>query len=153
MKLTDIITQIDTARAVVNRWNDSDAAPRIEKDILLATLQDIYKQVLELPSQAVMIENNVPNEPREEIQPEKPIVKTEFRMLFGQSVSKEDIDNFIRELFWRDEQFFAAEVTKLSQFHSVDEALIYISEKYNWNAQSAVAEQFTALLLNYTFDE
>lgn len=66
--------------------------------------------------------------------------------LFGQKIPAELKERFVLELFWRDDHYFAMETAKLTQMTDLDEALIYIGEKYNWSAQSVTAEEFIALL-------
>lgn len=195
MKIDQIIDNLDNSTTMIGRWKESDSVPTIERDIVLTSLQNIYKQILALPSQVVapyespiehgkvefiieadeqieepqqeteyideepvyQAEPEQSNEPMEEVRPE-PVIEEEepeepqFRVIFGQSVSTELIDAFIMELFWRDEQFFINEVSKLSNQPSLDAALIYICEKYNWSADSVAAEKFTELLANNKFE-
>lgn len=191
MKIDQIIDNLDTSTTLIERWKESDSVPTIERDIVLTNLQNIYKQILALPTQVVapyesqiehgkvefiieadeqteesqqeaeyideepayQVEPEQSNEPMEEVCPE-PVIEEEpqFRVIFGQSVSTELIDAFIMELFWRDEQFFINEVSKLSNQPSFDAALIYICEKYNWSADSVAAEKFTELLANHKFE-
>lgn len=217
MKITHLTDEINVLKALIERWSELPAAPTIERDIALSNLQQIYRQLLSLPTQITIteqlpatvaepitmpesatdqpsivefivtteedssIEQDVPEQstdrqvsPTEEIAPEKAeeievvventedkeevieeesIKEPEFRMLFGQSVSRNLVDTFVRELFWRDEQFFADEISKLSHQPDLDAALFYICEKYNWSAYSVAAEQFTGLLANHTFEQ
>lgn len=190
MKLHRIIEDIDASKAIIERWTDADSMPTIEKDILLTNLQNIYREVLALPSQVVANVTSIPSgtvefiiepeqhsepiveeqvvdvvvEPTTEPEPElmdypEPIIEEkpepvpEFRVIFGQRVPNELIDKFIMELFWRDEQFFVNEVSKLAAQPTLDAVLFYICEKYNWNAQSETAEKFTELLANYQFEQ
>lgn len=75
-----------------------------------------------------------------------PESEPEIVTIFGQMISQQMKDNFVKELFWRDEIFFENEVEKFDRMTSFDQALIYIGEKYNWRAESDVAEQFIDLL-------
>lgn len=71
-------------------------------------------------------------------------------MLLGQQISVTQRDAFVNELFWRDELFFANEIRKFQvSIKSLDQALIYIGEKYSWSASNVYAEQFISLLENY----
>ncbi|MEG2034887.1 MAG: hypothetical protein RR005_00935 [Mucinivorans sp.] len=82
------------------------------------------------------IDNTTDNEP----------VNTSKKILFGQDVTTETINDFVRELFWRDETFFNNEVAKLDNMSDFDQVLIYIGQKYNWSGTNETAEKFVALL-------
>lgn len=76
-------------------------------------------------------------------------LKKEGMQLFGAIITCESYQMFIDELFWRDQAFFDNEIRKFNEMSSLDEALIYIGEKYNWAPGNRFAIQFIDLLENY----
>lgn len=93
------------------------------------------------------LESEPESEPNSDSEPEsKPEPEPEIVTIFGQIIPQQMKDTFVKELFWRDEIFFENEIAKFDRMTSFDQALIYIGEKYNWRAESNVAEQFIDLL-------
>ncbi len=58
-----------------------------------------------------------------------------------ESVSQND-QRYAAELFGGDLQYFNSEVSKMLAMGSVDDMIIYISESYDWSADSVTAQDF-----------
>lgn len=98
---------------------------------------------------ALILPSEFKEEPKREEKTASPAQNNETVLILGQKISIEQKDIYTNELFWRDETFFANEIRKFQLLDSLDEALIYIGEKYNWSANNMYAEQFISMLENY----
>lgn len=147
-QLTELTEQIQT-------WIEQGFIPTIQKQNALQQLEQIY----------LLLNNNQPSKPVAEttvnaatvavFKPvaapaQQPVVAPgDGVMLFGQTVTTTLNQQFITELFWRDEAFYDNEIRKFREMTDLDAALIYVGEKYNWAPSNTTAEKFIELLENY----
>lgn len=171
MTLQEIDAKLTQVKDALAQWIDQGYTPTIEKMNALLKLQEVYDALCDgkpVPTQkpieeVQVVENkNIVPEQRVEVvaeptvQKSKPVelvlpkVETpQMVLILGQKISVQQRETFVRELFWRDEAFFANEIRKFQEIRNLDDALIYIGEKYNWAAGNSYAEQFISMLENY----
>lgn len=178
MTLEQIDTKLDEIKSAIAQWQVQGYTPTIEKGCVLHKLQQVYDELCggkpvptekpiesksEVETQVSQVAPTVEKTalvlpPFEEglqtVAQKKPIIEPkqenlQTTLILGQRITTIQRDTFMRELFWRDEAFFANEIRKFQEIKSFDDALIYVGEKYNWSASNIYAEQFIALLENY----
>lgn len=158
MNFSETLKELSQLTHLVERWQEQGYVPSIERDIARGRVQKLYELFLTVHTESDVqqqepVEQEGPvveseqTESKSEIiiEPEESLAEGESR-LFGQTVQEEDVEDFVRELFWRDDAFYRNEISKLDAFENFDDILIYIGEKYSWAPDNKVAERFIELL-------
>lgn len=169
MKTDQIIERIKAILSDLEKIDGEGSLPEIERDILLEQLRAIYGDIKCLKDEpevkSVEIEESVAfdfsdadieeefeDEDDYDLEEEDYVAEEEDGyILFGTEISDEQKRLFIKELFNDDEDYFNREMEKLHSKQHLDSLLFYISEAYQWRADSKEAEDFIALALEYDF--
>ena len=205
MNLTALEKEIRRVLSQIERWQELERIPSIEKGIAMSRLQNIYDMLTDdgtEKEQAVPFEGfsiadgdaavaepgaaEVPDDEdvasENEAAPENEVVagdeaadedetpaeetpdedesvaamegggedapeeKVIVFEIFGRQLSPERRGEFINGLFKGDAVYFEAELIKLQNMDSLDDALIYIGEEYDWHPDDDVAGGFIELM-------
>ena len=173
MKLENIKQQLAELVDMTDKWLAQGYMPSIEKHISLVKLSEIYDslndntaaprpvhtnqlppaQPVQQPAPAQPVTPRpeqsyvAPLQPQQHIQqPAQQPVAEIYITLLGQQIPAKLHSDFISELFWKDENFFNNEMRKFNDMQSHDQAIIYVTEKYNWAGNNTYAQKFIELI-------
>lgn len=175
MKLENIKQQLVELVEMTDKWLAQGYMPSIEKHISLARISEIYDALNDntaaprpvhtnqLPpaqtTQPVQLQHTVkpiqPEQQKQNLEQEQSYftqqheqqhVTEEYKTLLGQQIPAKLHSEFICELFWKDENFFNNEMRKFQDMQSHDQAIIYVTEKYNWAGNNLYAQKFIELI-------
>lgn len=152
MKLDEIENSLNNVITNINKWKVQGFIPSIQVDATLNLLQNAYELLNQLNTSTpnTIPQQPIPKTPEIKLPTTKPTTElTDGYIFFNTSIQHQLLQQFIDELFWRDKTFFDNEISKFEKLTSLDDALIYIGEKYNWTPDNKPAEKFIEILDTY----
>lgn len=177
MNITNIEVELRKIQALVARWAEQGYVPQIEKNIALQRVQKFYELFLEIdtqpqlqsshetiitpdprtskPKPEPMVEPTKSAQVKDELHDVVEYVEVERKtpepepvfIIFGRQITDQQKRRFTHDLFCNDPLVFHNEVQKLERLGSLDDILIYISEKYAWVQGSASADEFVEIIM------
>lgn len=112
------------------------------------SVEEVEEEPIEEPKEESVEE--VEEKPIEETkeEPKQEIEEPKIQIL-NSRIEIQKITDLINTLFWRDQTFFENELKKFENLETLEDALIYISEKYTWNPTNSLAIEFIDILETY----
>lgn len=154
MTIQQIHNQIQEISQQIQLWIKQGYTPTIQKQKLLEKLENIYQTLNEnniaIPQKTTKQGTceNIPDKQNQKIEEHDQIAQEGVKLM-GSIITEQLYKQFIEELFWRDQSFFDNEIRKFKNMDNIDNALIYIGERYNWAPNNTPAERFIELLDTY----
>ncbi len=141
---------------IYDALNDNLASPRLVQTNQLPPAQPIQQEQPEITvhNNPEPVFNEQPAQPAPQPQqpqaqqPQPQPANEPMVTLLGQQITIQLRNDFISELFWKDENFFNNEMCKFNDMKSQDQAIIYVTEKYNWAGNNQFAQKFIELISN-----